>query len=102
MRWTPPQAAEGGAGTPQMATISEYRYRWLRLPDLNRPFDGFLSLGGRSEEISQIRVVWGKAVALSRYQRSPTHEGAVSKLVQAALISSSKSFTPGSARTTTL
>jgi len=26
------------------------------------------ALGGRSEEISQIRVVWGKAVALSRLE----------------------------------
>ena len=32
------------------------------------PFDKLLSLGGRSEEISQICVVWGKAVAVSRYQ----------------------------------
>jgi hypothetical protein len=34
----------------------------------------FLS-GGRSEEISQIWVVWGKAVALSRYHVSPTTNG---------------------------
>ena len=27
-------------------------------------------LGGRSEEISQVCVVWGKAVAVSRYQTS--------------------------------
>jgi hypothetical protein len=34
------------------------------------PFERFLSLGGgsESEEISEIRVVWGKAVAVSRYQ----------------------------------
>jgi len=30
------------------------------------------TLGGRSEEISQVCVVWGKAVALSRYHVSPT------------------------------
>jgi hypothetical protein len=30
----------------------------------------FPSLGGRSEEISQVRVAWGKAVAVSRYQNS--------------------------------
>ena len=29
------------------------------------------SLGGRSEEISQVCVVWGKAVAVSRYHLSP-------------------------------
>ena len=34
------------------------------------PFDKLLSLGGRSEKISQICVVWGKAVAVSRYQDS--------------------------------
>jgi hypothetical protein len=38
------------------------------IPDLHLPFDQFLSLGGRSEEISQICVVWGKTVAVSRYQ----------------------------------
>jgi Uncharacterized protein conserved in bacteria (DUF2130) len=38
----------------------------LFLKDL--AFDKYLSLGGRSEEISQICVVWGKAVAVSRYQ----------------------------------
>jgi hypothetical protein len=44
-------------------------YRRLRrVPALNLPFDKSPSLGGRSEEISQICVVWGKAVALSRYQ----------------------------------
>lgn len=32
-----------------------------------------LSLGGGSEEISQICAVWAKAVAVSRYQRSPRH-----------------------------
>jgi hypothetical protein len=35
---------------------------------LNSPFDKFPSLGERSQEISQIGVVWGKAVAASRYQ----------------------------------
>ena len=35
---------------------------------LNPPFDKFLTLGGRSEEISQICVVRGKAVAASRNQ----------------------------------
>jgi hypothetical protein len=58
-----------------MATISECRYRWLRFPDLNLPFGKFLSLGGRSEEISQVCVVWGKAVAVSRYHVSPTMNG---------------------------
>ena len=35
------------------------------------PFDKLLSLGGRSEEISQICVVWGKAVALCRCHLLP-------------------------------
>ena len=30
-----------------------HRYRWLRIPDWNLPFDKLLSLGGRSEEIAQ-------------------------------------------------
>jgi hypothetical protein len=46
---------------------SEADRRSPEVPDLNLPFDKFLSLGGRSEEISQICVVWGKAVAVSRY-----------------------------------
>src|SRR6266702_76612 len=49
----------------QICTTGECRYRWLRVRDLNLPFDKFLSLGGRSEEISQICVVWGKTVAVS-------------------------------------
>ncbi len=36
--------------------------------DLKLPFDKCLTLGRRSEEISQVCVVWGKAVAVSRYQ----------------------------------
>jgi hypothetical protein len=55
---------------PQTATISECRYRWLRVPDLNLTFDKVLSSGGRSEKISQIRVVWGNAIAVSRHQLS--------------------------------
>jgi hypothetical protein len=39
-----------------------------RVPDLSLPFDNSEALGGRSEEISQICVVWGKAVALSRLE----------------------------------
>ena len=34
-------------------------------------FDKFPSLGGRSEAISQICVVWGKAIAVSHYQLFP-------------------------------
>jgi hypothetical protein len=36
--------------------------------DLKIAFEKFRSLGGRSEEISQICVVWGKAVAVSRLE----------------------------------
>jgi hypothetical protein len=57
--------AEYTLALSQMATISECRYRWLRVRNLNLTFDKFLSLGGRSEEISQIWVVCGKAVALT-------------------------------------
>jgi hypothetical protein len=46
---------------------SNSNLRWLCVPDLSLPFDKFLSLGGRSEEISQICIVWGKAVAVPRY-----------------------------------
>jgi hypothetical protein len=42
----------------QTATISEFE----------PTFDTFPILSVRSEEISQTWVVWGKAVALSRYQ----------------------------------
>ena len=45
-------------------TVADVQYLNDRIPP-----DKFLSLGGRSEEISQIWVVWGKAVAVSRYQR---------------------------------
>jgi hypothetical protein len=47
------------------ATDSKSNLSWLQVPDLNLPFDKLLRLGGRSEEISQICVVWGKAVAVS-------------------------------------
>ena len=53
----------------QMATISECRYRWLRVPDLNPPFDKFANLGGRSQKIPQICVMRGKAVGVSRYKK---------------------------------
>jgi hypothetical protein len=46
----------------QTATISEFE----------PTFDTFPILSVRSEEISQTWVVWGKAVALSRYHVSPT------------------------------
>ena len=39
----------------------------LACPRFEPAFDNFPILGVRSEEISQIWVVWGKAVALSRY-----------------------------------
>ncbi len=55
-----------------IAHSTNRKNRVLRVLDLNLPFDKFLSLGGRSEEISQICVVWGKAVALSRYHLSHT------------------------------
>jgi hypothetical protein len=42
-------------------TVADVQYLNDRIPP-----DKFLSLGGRSEEISQIWVVWGKAIALSR------------------------------------
>jgi hypothetical protein len=42
---------------------------------LNLPFDKFPSLGGRLEELSQIYVVWEKAVAPCRYHISPTMNG---------------------------
>jgi hypothetical protein len=44
----------GRPNFPQMATISECRYRVLAGP--NRPFDKFLRSGGRSEELSGICV----------------------------------------------
>ena len=47
------------------ATISEFE----------PTFDTFPILSVRSEEISQIWVVWGKAVALSRYHRYSRHFG---------------------------
>jgi hypothetical protein len=53
---------------PQMATISECRYRWLRLPDLNLPptvFQGVRRMiGGEIADLGRV----GKGVALSRYQ----------------------------------
>jgi hypothetical protein len=60
-----PRSVGAGGGRPPPAT------RWAssdRRLYSTLPFDKLLSLGGRSEEISQICVVWGKAVAVSRLE----------------------------------
>ena len=67
----------GGAGPTNQATDGRSRCGQLHLkrpPSANvgGTYPGGVSgiLGGRSEEVSQICVMWGKAVAVSRYQTS--------------------------------
>src|SRR5205823_8401193 len=57
--------SDGGAGANHVSDgdHQQCRCRWLRAPRLVSE-----TLGGRSEEISQICVMWGKAVAVFRYQ----------------------------------
>ncbi len=62
-------------GSHGMRLSTSRKNRVLRVPDFE-PTARQVSeiLGGRSEEISQIWVVWGKAVAVSRYQLNPPTE----------------------------
>jgi hypothetical protein len=48
-------------------------------PRFEPVFDKFLSLGGRLEKISQICVVWGKAVAVSRLESADGEKLAIRK-----------------------
>jgi hypothetical protein len=58
--------------TPQMATASECRYRWLRLPDLNLPMISFRAFRQTiGENIADSDRV-GKSGALIRYQPNRT------------------------------
>lgn len=61
-----PIKAETGVRFPRQGNPTR-PVRVAARPCLHLPFDKFLRLGGRSEEISQIWIVWGKAVAVSRY-----------------------------------